>query len=64
MNRMTILLDVKTVILYSYDSSFIIIQIAIIRSTENSNHCREIALVIPFVHFVPFQLSLMCSDDT
>ncbi len=47
---------------FKFDNcSFVVVNVTIIWSAENSYYYREPRLRIPFVHFITFQLGLMRS---
>ncbi len=41
------------------DGPFVIIYVAVVRRREHCDYRRELALPVPVVHLVPFQLCLM-----
>jgi len=57
------LLYIECVVLKLNNSSFVVVHIAIVGCTENSDHNWEIRTAIPTVHLVPFYLSFMRSDN-
>jgi len=57
------LLDIETIVFELYDGTFIFINITIVRSTKYSDYWWKITTSFPSVHFVPFNLSFMSSDD-
>ena len=63
MRRVIKLLDVESVIFKFDNSSFIIIDVAIIRSWKNRYHQRESLGPTPFVHLVSVNLRLVRSYD-
>lgn len=57
------LLYVQCVVFEFYDSSFIVVHVAVIWCTENCDDHWEIRAPVPSMHFVAIDLSLMSSDD-
>lgn len=55
------LLDVEGVIFEFYDCSFVVVDITVVRCTEDGDHHGEVLSPIPPMHFVPVHLSLMGS---
>lgn len=45
------------------DSTFVIVDVTIVRSGKDSNDNREFRRTIPFVHFVTIKLSFMSSQN-
>jgi hypothetical protein len=58
------LLDVQSIIFKLNNGTLIIVNIAIVRSRENSYNYREILRTVPSVHLVTFDLCLVSSNHT
>lgn len=46
-----------------YDSSFVVVKIAVVGSRENGDHCWEFLGSWPLVHFESLSLGLVGPDD-
>jgi hypothetical protein len=55
------LLDVKSVLFELDDGPFVIVDIAIVRSTKYSYYNWEFLCSIPLVHLVTIELRLVCT---
>ncbi len=44
-------------------STFVVVDITVVGSGENCDHCRKVLLSVPLVHFVAFDLGLVSSDQ-
>lgn len=53
------LLNIKGVLFKLNDGALVVVDVAVVWSRENCNHCREFLCAVPFVHFVSVKLSFM-----
>lgn len=56
------LLDVQSVAFELDDGAFVVVNITVVRSREDSNDYGKLSWSIPFVHLIAIELSFMGSD--
>lgn len=57
-----IALDAEALPLQLDNSCLVLVAVAVVGSTENSNDCGQCLRFLPVVHFVPLDLHLVSSD--
>lgn len=60
--RVVELLDVEHVVVELDHRALVVVRVAVVRRREDRDHQREVA-VVPLVHLIAIQLSLVRSDD-